>query len=117
MMPGMIMLWYGSVATIPSGWGLCDGTLNTPDLRLKFVYGYGPPLSPGDTGGASAHTHDFTGDGHAHDLNAGNDIGGLAPAGDHDHHTSTDPTTGTTNQGTNLPPYRVLCYIMKLPIP
>ena len=36
---GMIMMWSGTVATIPSGWLLCDGTSGTPDLRNKFVIG------------------------------------------------------------------------------
>jgi hypothetical protein len=36
---GMIMMWSGSIATIPSGWVLCDGTNSTPDLRDKFVIG------------------------------------------------------------------------------
>ena len=40
---GAIILWYGSVATIPAGWALCNGqTINgylTPDLRDRFVVG------------------------------------------------------------------------------
>ncbi len=36
---GMIMMWSGSIASIPSGWLLCDGTSGTPDLRNKFVIG------------------------------------------------------------------------------
>ena len=34
---GMIMMWSGTIATIPSGWYLCDGTNSTPDLRNKFI--------------------------------------------------------------------------------
>jgi len=36
---GMIMMWSGSIATIPSGWYLCNGSNGTPDLRNKFVIG------------------------------------------------------------------------------
>ena len=36
---GMIMMWSGTIATIPSGWLLCDGTSSTPDLRNRFVIG------------------------------------------------------------------------------
>jgi hypothetical protein len=36
---GMIMLWSGSSASIPSGWLLCDGSNSTPDLRNRFVVG------------------------------------------------------------------------------
>jgi hypothetical protein len=36
---GIISLWYGSIANIPSGWALCNGSNNTPDLRNRFVIG------------------------------------------------------------------------------
>jgi len=36
---GIICMWYGSVATIPTGWALCNGSNGTPDLRDKFVIG------------------------------------------------------------------------------
>lgn len=38
---GIILLWSGSVVSIPSGWRLCDGTNSTPDLRGKFIIGAG----------------------------------------------------------------------------
>jgi microcystin-dependent protein len=34
---GGIILWSGSIATIPTGWQLCNGTNATPDLRDRFV--------------------------------------------------------------------------------
>ena len=36
---GVIVAWSGTVANIPSGWVLCDGQNDTPDLRDKFVIG------------------------------------------------------------------------------
>ena len=44
---GGIIMWYGSVANIPTSWRLCDGqsystaigTIATPDLRGQFVVG------------------------------------------------------------------------------
>lgn len=36
---GMIMMWSGTIATIPSGWLLCNGSSGTPDLRDKFIVG------------------------------------------------------------------------------
>ena len=36
---GMIMMWSGTIATIPSGWVLCNGSNSTPDLRNKFIIG------------------------------------------------------------------------------
>jgi hypothetical protein len=36
---GVIVMWSGTVATIPSGWLICDGTNSTPDLRDRFIIG------------------------------------------------------------------------------
>ena len=35
----MIMMWSGTIATIPSGWLLCNGSSGTPDLRDRFIVG------------------------------------------------------------------------------
>ena len=48
---GGIILWSGTIATIPSGWNLCDGTNGTPDLRNKFVI-----AADADSGGAAKTT-------------------------------------------------------------
>jgi len=62
---GGIIMWSGSIASIPSGWALCDGgattkpdgtTIRTPDLRDKFVVGAGSAYNPTDTGGAASFT-------------------------------------------------------------
>ncbi len=37
--PGVVIMWSGAVAEIPSGWVLCDGDNGTPDLRGRFVAG------------------------------------------------------------------------------
>ena len=36
---GGIIMWSGSIASIPSGWALCNGSNGTPDLRNRFVIG------------------------------------------------------------------------------
>jgi microcystin-dependent protein len=33
------LIWKGAANQIPSGWVLCDGNNNTPDLRSRFVVG------------------------------------------------------------------------------
>lgn len=38
---GVIVMWSGPVATIPTGWAFCDGTNGTPDLRGHFIGAYG----------------------------------------------------------------------------
>ena len=45
---GMIIMWSGTIATIPSGWLLCNGSSSTPDLRDKFIIG-----ASADSGGAA----------------------------------------------------------------
>jgi hypothetical protein len=64
---GMIVMWSGSIASIPDGWVLCNGTNGTPDLRDKFVAAAKQDdggvaktnISGGltQTGGAATHTH------------------------------------------------------------
>ena len=36
---GLISMWYGTIASIPSGWVLCNGSNSTPDLRNRFIIG------------------------------------------------------------------------------
>lgn len=50
---GTIKIWSGTVATIPTGWQLCDGTNGTRDLRNRFVLGTtNTAVHPvGETGG------------------------------------------------------------------
>ena len=36
---GLISMWSGSIASIPSGWVLCNGSNGTPDLRNRFIIG------------------------------------------------------------------------------
>lgn len=59
---GLIVLWSGSVASIPTGWVLCDGTNSTPDLRNRFIVGAGSTYAVDATGGSAdavvvSHTH------------------------------------------------------------
>ena len=69
---GVIVMWSGSIANIPSGWALCDGSNGTPDLQGRFVVGRDPTIgspftSIGNIGGSQsasltqtnipAHTH------------------------------------------------------------
>ena len=89
---GMIMMWSGSIASIPSGWALCNGSNGTPDLRNRFIVGAGSTYNPNDTGGTSdaivvSHTHGITDPGHFHmwggnpNAQAGNDNGGVPSNG------------------------------------
>lgn len=107
---GFIALWFGSIASIPAGFVLCDGNNGTPDLRDKFVVGAGDTYNPDDTGGSVLHQHDFTGDGHSHGISGGPHI---QPGSGKNQITDIEPVTGTTNNANGLPPYHSLAYIMK----
>lgn len=72
---GCILLWSGSIISIPSGWYLCDGTNGTPNLTDKFIVGAGSAYNVADTGGSAnavvvSHTHTansvVTDPGHTH---------------------------------------------------
>lgn len=77
---GAIIQWSGTIATIPSGYHLCDGTNGTPDLRNKFVVcanadsgGVAKTTLTGaatQTGGNISHTHGASDSGHTHSLSA-----------------------------------------------
>lgn len=66
---GGIIIWSGSVASIPTGWFLCNGANGTPDLRNRFVIGSGTSgatYAVGANGGSAdaivvSHTHTFVG--------------------------------------------------------
>ena len=49
---GVIMMWSGSIETIPSNFRLCDGTGGTPDLRGRFILGAGGSFAVNATGGS-----------------------------------------------------------------
>ena len=108
---GIICCWTGSVANIPLGWGLCDGTAGTPDLQDRFIIGAGDSFNPRDTGGANLHKHDFAGDGHQHSMSLGT---GLLYGTDYEWFSTIETVTGESDWASTLPPYYALCYIMRL---
>lgn len=63
---GMIMMFYGDVNDIPSGWALCDGNNGRPDLRDRFIVGVGSSYVLGDIGGDDLLTGLITGTDGAH---------------------------------------------------
>jgi hypothetical protein len=132
---GMIILWSGSSATIPTGWLLCDGSSSTPDLRNRFVVGATSTYAVGATGGSAdaivvSHTHTatVTDPGHVHPFANGvvqlplgsaatqlqnNTSGSLSTGSAVTGITVANATAGTSGTNANLPPYYALCYIMK----
>lgn len=111
---GMIVAWSGAVEDIPAGWHLCNGDDGTPDLRDKFIFGAGGVWEPGDTGGTTSHTHNFTTFGHTHAIPAGNVLPDATPAGSYNDSVNVAVDAGTTLPGTNIPPYYALAWIIKV---
>lgn len=62
---GTIIMYTGTSAPT-GGWSLCDGSNGTPDLRNKFVYGWGDQ-SIGSTGGATSNVTSADG-AHSHSV-------------------------------------------------
>ena len=131
---GVIMMWSGTIATIPSGFALCDGGNNTPDLRDKFIVGAKQDDGVGaastaksnvtgsltTSGGSATSTtsqegvHEFTGseDNSAQVQDASSSYNGIVNKNSRDRHqhgidwrhTHTVPT---------IPPFYAIAYIMK----
>lgn len=112
-MVGAIIIWSGAVVDIPNGWQLCDGTNGTPDLRNRFIVGQGSGNPVGSTGGTKEHTHDFTGNGHTH--NVGDSGPPSMEAGpDIPIATSSRSAVGTTDLADGRPPFYSLAYIQRM---
>jgi hypothetical protein len=137
---GIITMWSGTIATIPSGWLLCNGSSGTPDLRNRFVIGAFQDTAgvayttitgaDTQTGGSKdaivvSHTHTVTDPGHLHTYLFPTSIG-LAGGGNSllansgsSQNTSTASTgitiatAGSSGTNANLVPYFALAYIMK----
>ena len=138
---GVITMWSGTIATIPSGWLLCNGSSGTPDLRNKFVIGAYSDTSGvayttitganTQTGGTKdaivvSHTHTVTDPGHLHTYDKVDSAARVTSGSGTLHYYSTvstntsTATTGITiasagSSGTdqNLVPYFALAFIMK----
>ena len=136
---GGIVLWSGSVASIPTNWALCNGANGTPNLLDRFIVGAGNSYAVGAAGGATSHAHGGTTDLHAltvaeipahdHGLAVGNVM--AYNAGTLTLQTAGGPVntqlltgasvggggghshTFTSNVADGRPPYYALCYIMR----
>ena len=119
---GAIIMWSGAANAIPTGYVLCNGSNNTPDLRNRFVVGAGSGsnYSVNDTGGADsvtltvdqipAHTHTYI------DQYVVIDNGYRPwPASNNDcaQRNVNSGSAGGGQSHENRPPYYALCFIMK----
>jgi microcystin-dependent protein len=140
---GMILIWSGSLGSVPTGWVLCDGTNATPDLRDRFIVGAGNTYAVGATGGTAdaivvthnhtatsvvtdpTHQHTIATPGGNGSVNASNNLVGQyteSPQSVQKYTgfvatgitvATTNASAGTSGTNANLPPYYALAYIMK----
>jgi len=110
---GLISMWSGSIASIPTGWVLCNGSNSTPDLRNRFIIGahtdsagvaYSTVTgSNTQTGGTKdaivvSHTHTFTGTAlgnHNHTLTTNR----TQKSGNNTQYMLSDPNVGENLDG------------------
>ena len=105
---GTVAIWSGSIASIPTGWQLCDGTNGTPNMVDKFFVGAGTTYSVGSTGGSSTVTlssSQITGHSHTISVSLAPDGAHLhsidpAPGGDHTHATGAPAASPVLRSGT-----------------
>jgi hypothetical protein len=134
---GVILMWSGSIASIPSGWLLCDGLNGTPNLVDRFVVGAGSAYAVNATGGSAnatlvSHTHtaSVADPGHFHNAFGVQQLTGAGSGFDWNPSnlntgatrfvstvatgiTVSNSTEGSSATNANLPPYYALAYIMK----
>lgn len=126
---GMIILWTGTLATIPTGYVLCDGNNGTVDLTDKFVkVSANSSDVVGQTGGSNtAHSHTGAGGGHTHTFTAYTGQGGYSSHHRNDAATGSDAfhghtasvttdsaVVGGTDSQTNIPAHIRAAYIMRI---
>lgn len=90
---GMVMMWSGSIASIPSGYALCDGSNGTPNLLDRFLVGAGSSYSVGSAGGIKTSTH-------KHNAWTGSTVLTIAQMPSHNHELTI------CNDAQELPRYR-----------
>ncbi len=130
--PGLIVMWYSTSTTPPPGWAFCNGenvtingqTFKTPNLKGRFPFGWGDGKSMGDTGGLEevkldnekylpAHTHTLSSYSNDNTESCDGDAEISCPT----FAEFKDVESSKVGKGeahNNMPPYRVLKFIIKL---
>ena len=140
---GGIIMWSGTIASIPSGWALCNGSNGTPDLRNRFIVGAhsgagigtistsGPGFNvdngtlnanytPGNAGGETAHQLTIAElAAHTHTGSAlypgpGAEQNQQGGAEDSTSFNINSGSTGSNKFHENRPPYYALAFIMRI---
>lgn len=116
---GFIGMWSGAV--VPNGWALCDGTNGTPDLRGRFVLGSSESHAMGENGGSEEvtltieqmprHYHSIP---YSLVISQAGSNRTSSLVGSTNANVESSSYSGSSQPHSNMPPYYVLAYIMKL---
>lgn len=120
---GAVILWAGTLETIPTGWHLCNGEDGTIDLRGMFALGAGGAYSLGDEGGSEEVTLDvsqipshnhviLTISGYGSNSNPALQTKSQVSSGSVS--TYNTERVGASQPHPNMPPYKALYYIQKI---
>lgn len=95
---GQVIMWYGSVANIPSGWALCNGSNGTPDLRNRFVIGAGDTYDQNSVGGSLAAFNTGASGNHSHGGATGGTVLTAAQIAAHQHYMFAIQNVGNSRR-------------------
>ena len=129
LMPkGAIVMWSGKISEIPTGWKICDGNNDTPNLSGRFIVGYNPNEKDYNTignfggeketwltaeqSGLPEHTHTVTGP--FGETGEKGIKGANYWLGYPKSFTTSEAKRDAAKPHENRPPYYVLAYIMKI---
>ncbi|MBA7559158.1 hypothetical protein ES708_00772 [subsurface metagenome] len=122
---GLIVLWHGTIASIPSGWVICDGNSSSPNLLTRFIEGVATAATnPGATGGAVSHKHTMGTHTHTNPQTGNNTTsptasfeyraaGGLARTHTHPQADTGAKDPGDTNYTDGRPKFYDVAFLMK----
>ena len=113
VIPGMIVLWSGSLGSLPADWVLCDGAGSTPDMRDYFIE-IAPEGGEGVSSGDNTLTVNGSTSSHAHNHRGSGSLQGLRTfAALHSDNGTHNHTISATRDW--VPPYYALAAIMYSP--
>jgi hypothetical protein len=126
---GLAAVWTGTVATVPTGYGHCngDGFANgnptgytvKPDCRARFVKHVATATTNSNLTATGSDTHTHSGGDHTHSITANNSVYGVSNDYSQTHvskehtHTQDAGTTYTNLTSDNKPPYYEVAWIIR----
>jgi hypothetical protein len=124
MPTGAIVMWHGTIQTIPAGWALCDGENGTPNLLNRFIIGAGQAYPVGTIAGTTtkslqpanipSHSHDFQWTSYSSSADGVESTRIVRGQSNAENAVKSTEAFGQGQAFDIMPPYFALAYIMKL---